>query len=70
MYYLAEKGNITSLKNIVGTNERVGPGKYDVVEASYTSKHKNPPNWSLPLSERKGLEIKTWTKNETYYLYK
>lgn len=69
-YYLGEKGNITSIKNVTGTNEQVGPGKYKVLEASYTSKHKNPSSWSLPQSERKGLEIKTWTCHESYYLYK
>lgn len=68
-YYLGEKGNLTSIKNVTGTNERVGPGKYSVQDASYTSKHKQPPTWSLPLSERKGLNMKVWTKNETYYIY-
>ena len=69
-YFLGEKGNITSIKNVTGTNEHVGPGKYSVKEAAYTSKHKNPPHWLLPESVRKGLDLKVWTKNETYYIYK
>ena len=69
-YYLGEKGNITSLKNITGTNEHVGPGKYKVAECAYESKHTNRPNWSIPKSERRGLEIKTCTAHESYYIYK
>lgn len=69
-YYLGEKGNITSLKNVTGTNEEVGPGKYKVLESAYTSKHRDPSKWTLPVSKRRGLEIKTWTHHESYYLYK
>ncbi len=69
-YYIAEKGNITSIKNVTGTNENVSSNSYRTEIAGFTSKHLNPPKWSLPVSERKGLDMKVWTKNETYYIYK
>lgn len=69
-YYFGEKGNITCLRNITGTSEKVGPSTYKVEEAVYTSKHVITPHWTLPHAERRGLATKLWTKNETYYLYK
>lgn len=38
--------------------------------ASKTSIHYNPPKWGLPKGPRKGLELKKWTVDETYYDYK
>jgi hypothetical protein len=69
-YFLGEKGNLTSIKNVTGTNEYVGPGRYSVEKCAYESKHLNEPNWSLPQSKRKGLEMKTWTAHESYYIYR
>ncbi len=69
-YYLGEKGNIKALKNVTGTNEYVGPGKYKSNEFVHESRFIINPVWSLPKSERKGLEIKTWTAHESYYIYK
>lgn len=68
-YYLGEKTNFNSLKILTGTNEIVGPGQYDVRAAKKTSKHTDPPQWTIGRDKRKGLNYKTWTKNETYHLY-
>jgi hypothetical protein len=68
-YYLGEKSNFNSLNLNTGTNEVVGPGAYDVVEAKKTSKHHDSPKWTIGKDKRKGLNLKTWTKNETYQNY-
>jgi hypothetical protein len=54
---------------LVGTNELVGPGKYEVESSKKTSKHKDSPKWTIGKDKRKGLNYRTWTKNETYHLY-
>ena len=54
---------------LTGTNTIVGPGTYNVIESKKTSKHQDAPNWTVGKDKRKGLNYKTWTKNETYELY-
>jgi hypothetical protein len=68
-YYLGEKAKYNSLNLLVGTNEIVGPGTYKVREAPKTSKHTEPPTWTIGKCPRKGLNNTVWTKNETYHLY-
>lgn len=68
-YYLGEKTNFNSLNLLIGTNEIVAPGEYEVLTAKKTSKHINPPVFSIGKAERQGLNNKTWTKNETYHIY-
>jgi hypothetical protein len=65
-YYLGEKAKFNSLNLMVGTNEIVGPGLYRVQEARLTSKHFEPPQWTVGKGPRKGLNNVVWTKNETY----
>jgi hypothetical protein len=68
-YFLGEKNNFNSLNLMTGTNDIVGPGAYDVVESKKTSKHTELPKWTIGNDIRKGLNLKTWTKNETYHVY-
>jgi hypothetical protein len=68
-YYLGEKSNNNVLNLQIGTNEIVGPGKYDVEQSKKTSRHTDSPKWTVGKDKRKGLNYKTWTKNETYHLY-
>jgi len=56
--------------NQTSTNEQVGPATYLIEKAAKTSIHYNPPRWGLPKGARKGLELKKWTEDETYYCYK
>ena len=69
-YYFGEKNNSNSMNLQVGTNEIVGPGVYIPEKSRFDSKHPNPPIWTLPKDKRKGLNLKVWTKNETYFQYK
>jgi hypothetical protein len=68
-YFLGEKSGYNSLNLLTGTNELVGPGQYDVINAKKTSKHVEPSKWTIGNDKRKGLNNKCWTKNETYYVY-
>lgn len=68
-YFLGEKSNFNSLDLVVGTTDLVGPGKYAVEKAKLTSKHTDLPQWTVGKDKRKGLNYKTWTKNETYEVY-
>lgn len=68
-YFIAEKTNASSIKMLVGTNENVGPGKYRVESAKYTSKHTLYPKYTIGKDKRKPLYNKNWAKNETYYMY-
>jgi hypothetical protein len=52
-----------------GTGEGVGPGRYRVESAKYTSKHKLFPQYSIGKEKRKPLYNSNWTKNETYFMY-
>ena len=67
--HIGERYATLTLKNLTGTNDVVGPGKYDVEKSKYTSIHKDPPNWSIGKNKRKGLFNRVWTKHETYELY-
>ena len=65
-YFLGEKSNNDVLKLHVGTNDLIGPGAYKPENSKKPSKHEEFPHWTLPKSQRKGLNLKVWTKNETY----
>lgn len=68
-YYLGERTNMNSLDLVTGTNEIVGPGSYNTDANIKTSKHMEVPRWSIGKDIRKGMNLTTWTKNETYQLY-
>ena len=68
-YFIGEKVECLSLKNLTGTNDTVGPGKYPVQNSKKTSVHTNFSTWTLGKSKRQGLYNKTWTKHETYEVY-
>ncbi len=68
-YFLGERTNMNSLDLITGTNEIVGPGTYNTEAKIITSKHVDEPKWTIGRDKRKGMNYKTWTKNETYHLY-
>ncbi len=68
-YFLGEKNNVNSLNLQTGTTDIVGPGAYDVIQSKKTSKHADFPKWTIGNDKRKGLNLKTWTKHETYHLY-
>jgi hypothetical protein len=55
---------------LVGTNEIVGPGVYVPEKSKFDSRHPIPPTWTMPRDKRKGLNLKVFTKNETYFNYK
>ena len=44
----------------------IGPGAYKPENSKKTSRHEEFPHYTLPKSQRKGLGLKVWTKNETY----
>lgn len=68
-YFIAEKTGLSALKQLVGTPEVVGPGKYRVESAKFTSKHRLFPTYSIGKQKRPGLFNKNWAKNETYDIY-
>lgn len=68
-YYIGEKVSLLSLRLLTGTNNTIGPGKYNVEQSKYTSEYTDPPQWSVGKAKRKGLYNQKWTKDETYYLY-
>ena len=68
-YVFGEKLGSFSIRNLIGTNELVGPSSYKVEQTKHNSKHKDFPVWSFAKDKRKGLFNKTWTKNETYEIY-
>ncbi len=51
---------------LVGTNELIGPGAYKPEESKKPSKHTDSPKWTIGKAKRKGLNLRVWTKNETY----
>jgi Sperm-tail PG-rich repeat len=65
-YFLGEKSNKDCLELHVGTNDLIGPGAYKPEESKKPSKHTDSPKWTIGKSKRKGLNLKVWTKNETY----
>ena len=68
-YFIGEKVASLTLKNLTGTNDVVGPGKYSVEKSKKTSIHRDFPTWTLGKSKRRGLYNKTWTEHETYEDY-
>ena len=68
-YFIGEKVECLSLKNLTGTNDTVGPGKYPVQNSKKTSVNTNFPTWTPGKSKRQELYNKTWTKHETYEVY-
>lgn len=68
-YFIGEKTQDSSIKLMTGTNQNVGPGKYRVESAKYTSKHRKFPIYSIGNGKRKPLYGRPWTKNETYWIY-
>lgn len=68
-YYIGEKVNSLSLRLLTGTNNTIGPGKYNIEQSKYTSNYTDHPQWSIGKAQRRGLYNTTWTKDETYYLY-
>lgn len=68
-YVIGEQLDSLTFKILSGTNEVVGPGKYNVEKSKLTSIHKDFPVWSLGKERRRGLFNRTWTKNETYEIY-
>ena len=68
-YFFGEKTSNLSLRLLTGTNDKVGPGKYPVEKAKYTSIHKTIPIWGFGKEKRKELYNRVWTKNETYETY-
>jgi hypothetical protein len=60
---------MNSLDLVTGTNQIVGPGTYNTDLNIKISKHTEVPKWTIGKDVRKGMNHKTWTKNETYHLY-
>ena len=46
-YCIAERTGFSSIKQLVGTSKKVGPGAYRVESARFTSKHRNFPAYSI-----------------------
>ncbi|MCQ2818148.1 MAG: hypothetical protein MJ252_12855 [archaeon] len=68
-YFIGEKTGFNSCTQLVGTPATVGPGKYRVETAKYTSRHRLFPIYSIGKQKRPGLFNKNWSKNETYDKY-
>ncbi len=66
-YSISVKTNDCHMKDLVGTTDVVGPGKYKV-DGKYTSKHQKQPLWTFTKSVRPNTS-KTTTKNQTYFTY-
>lgn len=66
-YFIAEKTSTSHMKNLVGTTEVVGPGKYKV-DGKYTSKHLKQPLWTFTKSVRPQTSSNI-SKNQTYFNY-
>ena len=65
-YFLGEKSKNHCLELNVGTNDLVGPATYKPEASKKPSNHTDSPKWTIGKSKRKGLNLKVWTKNETY----
>lgn len=68
-YFLAERTGFGAIKQLIGTGDEVGPGRYDVQSAKYTSKHRIPPAYKFGKYEGRDIFNKTWAKHETYEVY-
>lgn len=68
-HVLCFKSNKHCLDLITGTGDTVAPWTYKQDMDIKLSKHRQFPKYSFQMGERKGLEDKVWTKNESYYVY-
>ena len=68
-YVLGLKQNGCSLDLQTGTGRNVAPWSYKQDNVLAMSRHPKFPRYSFQKSERKGLEDKVWTKNESYFVY-
>ena len=70
-YVLGIKGKANSLDLLTGTGKNVAPWTYikNRDEVLSLSQHPRFAKYSFQKAERKGPEQKSWTKNESYYLY-
>lgn len=68
-YFIAEKTGNSALKLMTGTDQNVGPGKYETVKSAFPSYHRKFPIYSIGKGKRPPLNPKPWTKSETYWTY-
>ena len=68
-YVIGEKTGFNSCTQLVGTPVQVGPGKYRVESAKFTSRHTLFPVYSIGKAKRAPLYNTNWTKNQTYDRY-
>lgn len=68
-YFIGEKTGFSALNLMTGTNQTVGPGKYQPENTKYYSHHPKFPIYSIGKANRKPLYNKPWTKNESYWIY-
>jgi hypothetical protein len=54
---------------MTGTDQNVGPGKYETVKSAFPSYHRKFPIYSIGKGKRPPLNPKPWTKSETYWTY-
>ena len=68
-YVLGIRQNGCSLDLATGTGKNVAPWTYKQDNVVSLSQHPKFAKYSFQKAERKGLEEKVWTKNESYFLY-
>jgi len=68
-YVLGLRTNATNWNMSTGTGKNVAPGSYNQDKVIALSQHPKFAKYSFQKAERKGLEEKLWTKNESYFLY-
>jgi hypothetical protein len=68
-YILGIRQNGCSLDLATGTGKNVAPWTYKQDNVVSLSQHPKFAKYSFQKAERKGLEEKVWTKNESYFLY-
>ena len=68
-YVLGIRQNGCSLDLATGTGKNVAPWTYKQDNVVSLSQHPKFAKYSFQKAERKGLEEKVWTKNESYFVY-
>lgn len=68
-YFLGIKPSGCSIDTPTGTGINVAPWSYKQEKFINLSKHPTFSKYSFQKTERKGLEEKVWTKNESYFVY-
>ena len=68
-YVLGQRLKSNALALQTGTGINVAPWTYSQDKVRKLSQHKEFPVYSFQKDERKGLNERVWTKNETYYVY-